>query len=44
MRLEVTKNLRGFRLEEARTYGPAGPVKQYTPEEIREYERKMNDK
>jgi hypothetical protein len=36
-----TRHLRGFR---GSTYGPAGPVKQYTPEEIREYERMMNDR
>ena len=33
-----TRHLRGFR---GSTYGPAGPVKQYTREEIREYERSI---
>jgi hypothetical protein len=30
------QSLRGFRVN---TYGPAGPVKQYTPEEIAEWEK-----
>jgi hypothetical protein len=30
------RHLRGFR---GSTYGPAGSVKRFTPEEIREYER-----
>jgi hypothetical protein len=36
-----TRHLRGVR---GSTYGPAGPVKQYTPVEIQEYVRRMNDK
>ena len=36
-----TRHLRGFR---GSKFGPAGPVKQYTPEERRDYERRMNDK
>ena len=36
-----TGHLCGFR---GSTFGPTGPVRQYTPEEIREYERRMNDK
>jgi hypothetical protein len=36
-----TRHLCGFR---GSTYGPAGPVKQYTREEIQEYERRVNDK
>ena len=34
-----TRHLRGFR---GSTYGPAGPVKQFTREEIQEYEREFN--
>jgi hypothetical protein len=33
-----TRHLRGFK---GSTYGPAGPVKRYTPEERREYERSI---
>jgi hypothetical protein len=33
-----TQHLRGFK---GSTYGPAGPVKHYTPEEIRKYEREL---